>query len=146
MTSPLEPRWRGFSQAQVQWIDERCDQYEKEWQALCVLRIEDYLGDTEGPVRTTLWLELALMDQALRQGQGETVTIEEYQDHCPDRAVWLDVATCNMPPFVPPPPTDGSVIDAETNAQAATPRRLPARSPRTTTRPLIPSSRWSIPC
>jgi len=89
-------------------------------------RIEDYLGDTEGQVRTTLWLELALTDQALRQRQGETVTIEEYQDHCPDQAVWLDVATGSMPPFVLLAPADGSGIDPETNAKAAAPGAAPS--------------------
>jgi eukaryotic-like serine/threonine-protein kinase len=118
MSSPLERRRRGFRHEQVELIDERCEQYEKEWQALRAPRIEDYLGDTEGQMRTALWLELTLRDQALRQSQGETVSIEEYQDHCPDRAGWLDVVTCNMPPFLPPP-TDGSVIDAATNAKAA---------------------------
>ncbi len=70
MAAPLD-RWRSrFSLEQAQLIDERCDQYEKEWNALRAPRIEDYLVDTEGEVRTALWLELALVDQALRQQLG----------------------------------------------------------------------------
>jgi eukaryotic-like serine/threonine-protein kinase len=126
MTTPFEQRRQGFSQDQVRLIDERCDQYEKEWNALRAPRIEDYLGDTEGQVRTTLWLELAMMDQSLRQSQGETVAIEEYQDHCPDQSVWLDISTGHMPPFVRQAPADSPEIASQTNANAAAPSAAPA--------------------
>jgi WD40 repeat protein/tRNA A-37 threonylcarbamoyl transferase component Bud32 len=126
MTVPFDRLRRGFSHEQVRFIDERCDQYENEWRALCAPRIEDYLGDTEGQMRTTLWLELALMDQSLRQSQGETVTIEEYQDHCPDQAVWLDISTGHMAPFVSPMSADDSAVDSGTDVKAVSPETTPA--------------------
>ena len=111
-------------------IDERCDQYEKDWNALRAPRIEDYLVDTEGEVRTALWLELALADQALRRSLGETVTIEEYQDHCPDKAVLLDISTGNMPAFVSPASADWTRRgDSEINDKAASPGHNSHRSP-----------------
>jgi WD40 repeat protein/serine/threonine protein kinase len=126
MSEPLDRFRRGFSHEQVRLIDERCDQYEKEWQALCAPRIEDYLGGTEGPMRTTLWLELVLTDQSLRQSHGETVSIEEYQDHCPDRAVLLDISTAQMAPLLLPMSADDSVVDSGTDVRAVSPETTPA--------------------
>ena len=74
-------------------IDERCDRYEKEWNAAVAPRIEDYLEGLEGELRTLLWLELVMVDQQLRQKRGETPTLADYKERCPDERVMLDVST-----------------------------------------------------
>ncbi len=78
---------------QARLIDERCDRYEQEWNAFGAPRIEDYLGGVEGDVRTALWLELVMVDQQLRQGRGETPTLADYREKCPDEKILLDVST-----------------------------------------------------
>jgi hypothetical protein len=139
MSFPFD-RWRKrFSLEHLHLIDERCDQYEKEWKALKAPRIEEYLGDTEGLVRTTLWLELVLVDQALQSSQGKAVAIEEYQDHCPDKAILLDVSTGFLPPYVPlsspvadeslPAAGDTGIDDSEIKHNSATPPAIQPPDP-----------------
>jgi eukaryotic-like serine/threonine-protein kinase len=74
-------------------IDERCDRFEQAYGGEVTPRIEDYLEGLDGDVRTVLWLELAMIDQELRQERGEATTIADYQDQCPDPRVLLDVST-----------------------------------------------------
>src|SRR5262245_49046032 len=88
---PLEERPR--------FINERCDQYEAEWRASHSPRIEDYLGDLEGETRLALWLELVMLDQELRRGRGESPTLADYRESCPDRMVWLDLSTGELEPI-----------------------------------------------
>ena len=40
-----------------------------------------------------LWLELVMVDQQLRQKRGETPTLADYKERCPDERVMLDVST-----------------------------------------------------
>ena len=126
MSGSRDERRIGFSNELVRFIDERCDQYEKEWNSLVAPRIEDYLGDTEGKVRTTLWLELALLDQELRQAQGETVAIEEYQVRCPDQKVFLDVSTAVWAPYTPLPVVPRPGTETTARSVVATPTPLPS--------------------
>ena len=81
------------------FIDQRCDRYEAEWRASRQPRIEDYLGDLEGETRAALWLELVMLDQELRKGLGETPTLADYRESCPDRAVFLDLSTDELAPI-----------------------------------------------
>jgi hypothetical protein len=81
------------SQDRPWFIDERCDQYESEWRASGTPRIADYLSDLEGEARLALWLELVMLDQELRRGRGETPTLADYAESCPERMVWLDLST-----------------------------------------------------
>jgi hypothetical protein len=74
-------------------IDERCNQYEQEWTAGRSPHIETYLAGINGEDRVVLWLELVLVDQQLRRRRGETPTLAEYQDQCPDWPIVLDVET-----------------------------------------------------
>ena len=62
-------------------------------------RIEDYLGDLEGEPRTALWLELVMLDQELRKGLGETPTLADYRESCPDHGVFLDLSTDELAPI-----------------------------------------------
>ncbi len=61
---------------------------------------------------------------------GETVTIEEYQDHCPDKAVLLDISTGNMPAFVSPASADWTGRgESEIDDKAASPGTIPIAVP-----------------
>ena len=88
-----EPSRFRFNAERMRMIDERCDQYEREWTAGRSPRIETYLAGIEGEARVVLWLELVLVDQQLRQRRGEMPTLADYQDQCPDRPILLDVET-----------------------------------------------------
>ncbi len=77
-------------------VDERCDLYEADWRASRLGRIEDYLGDAAGEVRTALWIELMLLDQELRRSQGEESSWEDYRESCPDAMIWLDLSTASL--------------------------------------------------
>jgi WD40 repeat protein len=72
---------------------ERCDEYEEEWRALRAPRIEDYLRGLDGETQCTLWMELVLIDQELRRGRGETPTLADYRESCPDPVLLVDPST-----------------------------------------------------
>jgi tRNA A-37 threonylcarbamoyl transferase component Bud32 len=93
-----------FNGDRLRLIDDRCTQYESEWNASRSPRIEDYMGGVEGEVRTALWLELVMLDQELRRSRGDTVTIQEYQDRCPDRTILLELSTDFRAHLVAPRP------------------------------------------
>ncbi len=93
MNRSFEP---GRSQAineRLKLIDERCDQYEREWNASVSRALDDYLEGAEGEVRSLLWLELVMLDQQLRESRRERPTIADYKDACPDQRILLDLST-----------------------------------------------------
>jgi WD40 repeat protein/tRNA A-37 threonylcarbamoyl transferase component Bud32 len=78
---------------ELKLIDERCDLYEREWNASVSRGVENYLDGAEGEVRTALWLELIMLDQQLRQKRRQTSTILDYKDGCPDKQILLDLSS-----------------------------------------------------
>ena len=52
-------------------IDAICDHFEREWRAGRQPRIQDYLGDTAGPERSTLFVELVKVDVEYRSRTGD---------------------------------------------------------------------------
>ncbi len=56
-------------------------------------RIEDYLGGLDRETQCTLWIELVRLDRGLRQSRGETTTLADYRESCPDPVNLLDVST-----------------------------------------------------
>ncbi len=95
--------WPFHERARI--IDERCDRYEEEWQAAHAPRIEDFLTELDAETGAATWLELVMLDQELRRGRGETPSLDDYRASCPDRKVWLDVSTGDLPP------ADGPGVD-----------------------------------
>ncbi len=95
--NPVPPLHRRF-----RFIDERCDRYEADWRAGREPRIADFLGETRDETRVVLWLQLVLLDRELREGRGETPTLADYRESCPDRAVFLDLSTDEFGPVVSP--------------------------------------------
>lgn len=65
-------------------IDSQCDAFEQEWIAGRAPRIEDYLSETAGPARSTLFAELLELDLAYRRRRGETPSIDEYLRRFPE--------------------------------------------------------------
>jgi eukaryotic-like serine/threonine-protein kinase len=112
MPGPADPRLSRFIRDDLKLIDERCDLYEREWQALGAQRIEDYLGDAEGELRTLLWLELVMVDQQLRRKCSEVPTILDYKDGCPDERILLELSTDVRAPVAAPRSTDITPHDA----------------------------------
>jgi len=106
MNPSFERRQSWLIREDVKLIDERCDQYEKECNGMVAPRIEDYLDGVEGDVRTLLWLELVMVDQQLRNKRGETPTLAEYKERCPDQRILLDVSTAFVAPLTAPRSTD----------------------------------------
>ncbi len=122
MNRSFEPRRSRLMWEELQLIDERCDLYEQEWNALARQRIGDFLDGAEGEARTLLWLELVMVDQQLRRKCGETPTIAEYEQGCPDERVLLDVSTAGPGPFIEPQSTDaGPGVDLPNGAAPTTP-------------------------
>jgi WD40 repeat protein/tRNA A-37 threonylcarbamoyl transferase component Bud32 len=105
----LEGRRRfWFTRESIGLIDERCDRYETEWTAMHAPQIKDYLDGVEGETLYSLWLELVMLDQELRAGRGESVTIADYQDSCPDPSIWLNIETASLTSMVTPEPSAAS--------------------------------------
>ena len=65
-------------------MDERCDRFEKAWQAGERPCIEDFLADTPEPERSLLLRELLGLELAYRRDQGEALLPEEYHQRFPD--------------------------------------------------------------
>lgn len=86
----------------LRFIDERCDRYESDWRAGRGPRIADFLAEAHDETRVALWLQLVLLDRELREGRGETPTVADYRESCPDRAVFLDLSTDEFGPGVSP--------------------------------------------
>ncbi|MFI5454332.1 MAG: WD40 repeat domain-containing serine/threonine protein kinase [Isosphaerales bacterium] len=129
MSPPFERRQSRLIREDVKLIDERCDRYEKESNALLTPQIDDYLDGVEGDVRTLLWLELVMVDQQLRHKRGETPTLAEYKQSCPDQRILLDVSTAFLAPVVPPRSTDaGPGLDLRNDAAVTTPEVSTAAS------------------
>jgi WD40 repeat protein len=76
-----------------QFIDERCDRYEADWNSGSTARLQEYLEGVQAENRQALWYELVLLDSELRRARGETVTLAEYRDRCPDQAILLELST-----------------------------------------------------
>ncbi len=94
------------------FIDEQCDRYEAAWRAAAAPRIEDFLRDVDGEPRVALWLELVMLDQELRRGRGESPTLADYRESCPDRMVWLELSTDALGPVKEPGSAAGEGTDA----------------------------------
>jgi len=122
MNPPFE-RWQSRSiREEAMLIDERCDQFEKEWNGMVAPPIEDYLDGVEGNVRTLLWLELVMVDQQLRHKCGETLKLADYKEKCPDQRILLDVSTAFLTPLVAPRSTDTRPgLDLQNDAALTTP-------------------------
>jgi WD40 repeat protein len=76
-----------------QFIDDRCDRYEADWNSGRTARLEEYLDGVEAENRQALWYELVLLDSELRRARGETVTLADYGDRSPDQAIVLELST-----------------------------------------------------
>ncbi len=98
------------------FIDELCDRYELEWRGSREPRIEDYLGDLDGETRLATWLELVMLDQELRRGRGQTPTLADYRESCPDRMVWLELSTDEVGPIGKPESAVRAATDAGRDA------------------------------
>ncbi len=94
------------------FIDEQCDRYEAASCAAAAPRIEDFLRDVDGEPRVALWLELVMLDQELRRGRGESPTLADYRESCPDRMVWLELSTDALGPVKEPGSAAGEGTDA----------------------------------
>ena len=64
----------------VDRIDQACDRFESAWQAGRRPRIEDHLGEVEGPERSALLHELLLVELECRRASGERPHAREYRD------------------------------------------------------------------
>src|SRR5262249_43929922 len=53
-------------------------------------RVEDYLGDTTGPERAALLVELLKLDINYRLSRGEQPTAHDYQERFADAATFID--------------------------------------------------------
>jgi WD40 repeat protein len=121
------PRWSEDDRTRL--IEELCQRYRQEWGAVDAPRIEDYMTRVDGKSRTVLWLELVLLDQELRRDRGETPTLADYRESCPDAGILLDPSTAELhPPTEPAGDWDGPgpVPDEDT---AVTGRRADASDP-----------------
>jgi serine/threonine protein kinase len=65
-------------------VDDACDRFEMAWKAGLRPRIEDYLGDTPDPARSTLLDGLLALDLIYRRRQGEQPAFDEYQVRFPE--------------------------------------------------------------
>ena len=59
-------------------------------------RIEEYLDGLEGPERSATWLELVMVDQALRRERGNRRRWTSTCASCPGEEVWLPLSTDAM--------------------------------------------------
>jgi WD40 repeat protein/predicted Ser/Thr protein kinase len=65
------------------YVDRACNRFEAAWRSGGRPRVEEFLGDAEGPVRAALARELIILDLYYRRGAGESCHPEEYRDRFP---------------------------------------------------------------
>ena len=73
---PLSLRWQ---------IDAVCTRFEVAWRGQPPPRIEDFLGDADGPERQALLRELLGVDLDCRRQQGHVPAAEDYLVRFPDQ-------------------------------------------------------------
>ena len=71
MSEPPPSGEETLSPSLQQYMDEACDRFEVAWKAGQLPRIEDYLGEASGPLRTALLRELIFLEVAYRRLSGE---------------------------------------------------------------------------
>ena len=70
--------------AALERIERVCLQFEAAWKEGHKPRIEDYLGEVQGPERRELLRQLLLLDEDYRRQQADQPTVEEYRARFPD--------------------------------------------------------------
>ena len=85
MSATLPTIDASLSPTMINGMDDACDRFEAAWKAGLRPRIEDYLEETAGPERSTLWHELLVLELVYRRRQGERPTPEEYRARFPAR-------------------------------------------------------------
>jgi hypothetical protein len=83
MSATLPTTDASLSPTMINGMDDACDRFEAAWKAGLHPRIEDYLEETAGPERSTLWHDLLVLELVYRRRQGERPTPEEYQARFP---------------------------------------------------------------
>ncbi|HEX8203722.1 MAG TPA: protein kinase [Isosphaeraceae bacterium] len=126
---PNDPGTLPLSQARR--VNAACERYEAAWRAGRRPRIEDELGESQGPERTPLLTELIALEVELRRAGGERPTPTEYHTRfpghaeaivaafgstTPDAAVDPD-ATVPRPPGGPAATAPAPVTDPQTTAK-----------------------------
>ena len=115
-------------------IDEIADRFELAWQSGSSPRVEDYLGATPEPERSSLLRELVALELELRTRRGEVPGIDEYCQRFPqygELVQSLFAEPSHQPPrqpFAAEVPSTPS-MQGELNASTITePHGQPARS------------------
>ena len=85
MSTTLPTIDASLSPSMINRMDDACDRFEAAWKAGLRPRIEDYLEETAGPERSTLWHDLLVLELVYRRRQGERPTPEEYRARFPAR-------------------------------------------------------------
>ena len=66
MSATLPTIDASLSPSMINRMDEACDRFEAAWKMGLRPRIEDYLEETAGPERSTLWHELLVLEMVQR--------------------------------------------------------------------------------
>src|SRR5215813_13884996 len=67
------------------WIDDVCTRFEVGWRQEPPPRIEDFLGDANGPGREALLRELLCVELDCRRQRGHVPAVEDYLGRFPDQ-------------------------------------------------------------
>ena len=73
-------------------IDRICMDFEAAWKAGQEPLVEDYLGDAQGPIRSSLLRELLLLDWDYRKRAGENLAISEFHARFPHDRELIDTS------------------------------------------------------
>jgi serine/threonine protein kinase len=76
----------------VEQIDQVCDRFETAWMQGKPLRIEDFLGDIDSAVQSSLLRELVALELAWRRRHGERPQPDDYYGRFPQNAAQIDAA------------------------------------------------------
>jgi hypothetical protein len=72
--------------------DEACDRFDDAWKAGARPRLEDFLGDAQGPERAALLTELLRLELDHRRRAGEAPSAEEYLRRFPEHGPGIAAA------------------------------------------------------
>jgi WD40 repeat protein/tRNA A-37 threonylcarbamoyl transferase component Bud32 len=107
-----------LSESEGRLVDQVCNRFEAACKAGGQRRVEDFLGDTPEPARSSLLRELVVLEVYYRRARGEGCRVEEYLARFPDLdPAWLDEAVAGGSQAVTPAARS---VEATTAPQAAT--------------------------
>jgi tetratricopeptide (TPR) repeat protein len=90
-------------------VDDICARFEEVWKKGERPRLEEFLGDSQGPERTELLRELLRLERHYRQSAGEALSASDYERRFPNDVLLIRLVLAEGMTVDPSPPDEGEL-------------------------------------